>query len=64
VGAQQWGEFDPVSARIVQHEAYRPGYEDLLDRAAVLTLLSNGAVFAVSKDQVPGHSLAATILRY
>ncbi len=64
VGAQHWGEFDPASARVVQHEAYRPGDEDLLDRAAVLTLLNNGAVFAVKKDQVPGHNLAAAVFRY
>jgi hypothetical protein len=64
VGAQQWGEFDPVSARVVQHEAYRPGYEDLLDRAAVRTLSNNGTVFPVRKDQVPGQHLAAAILRY
>ena len=64
VGAQQWGEFDPVSAEVVQHEAYRPGYEDLLDRAAVLTLLSNGTVLPVRKDQVPGQNFAAAILRY
>jgi hypothetical protein len=47
VGAQQWGEFDPESARVIQHEDYRPGDEDLLDRAAILTLLNNGTVFAV-----------------
>jgi hypothetical protein len=64
VGAQQWGEFDPVSARVVQHEAYRPGDEDLLDRAAILTLVNNGTVFAVRKDQVPGHKLAAAVFRY
>jgi hypothetical protein len=64
VGAQQWGEFDPVNAQVVQHQDYRPGDEDLLDRAAILTLLNNGAVFAVRKDQVPSHNLVATILRY
>jgi hypothetical protein len=64
VGAQHWGEFDPETARVVQHEDYRPGDEDLLDRAAILTLLNNGAVFAVRKDQVPGHNLAAAVFRY
>ena len=64
VGAQQWGEFDPVSLQVHQNEAYRPGNDDLLDRAAVLTLLNGGTVFAVRKDQVPSQSLAAAILRY
>jgi hypothetical protein len=64
VGAQQWGEFDPVSLRVVQKDAYQPGSEDLLDRAAVLTLLNGGAVFAVRPDQVPSRNLAAAVLRY
>ena len=64
VGAQQWGEFDPASTRVVQHEIYRPGDEDLLDRAAVLTLSNNGLVFAVRKDQMPGGNLAAAVFRY
>jgi hypothetical protein len=64
VGAQQWGEFDPADTRVMQHEAYRPGDEDLLDRVAILTLLNNGRVFAVRKDQMPGRNLAAAVFRY
>ena len=64
VGAQQWGEFDPAARRVHQSEVYHQGYVDLLDRAAVLTLLNGGTVFAVRKDQVPSQSLAAAILRY
>jgi hypothetical protein len=64
VGAQQWGEFDPVSLRVVQKEVYQPGSEDLLDRAAVLTLLNGGAVFAVRPDQVPSRNMAAAVFRY
>jgi len=64
VGAQKWGEFDPGSLRVHQSEVYRPGDDDLLDRAAVLTLLNGGTVFAVRKDQVPGQNLVAAVLRY
>ena len=64
VGTQQWGEFDLANLRVHKNEAYRPGNEDLLDRAAVLTLLNGGTVFAVRKDQVPSRNLAAAILRY
>ena len=64
VGAQQWGKFDPASLQVHQVEVYQPGDEDLLDRAAVLTLRNGGTVFAVRKGQVPSRSLAAAILRY
>lgn len=64
VGAQQWGEFDPANAQVVQHEVYSPGDEDLLDRAAGLTILNGGTVFAVRKDQVPSQKLAAALFRY
>ena len=64
VGAQQWGEFDPVNLQVHQNEVYRPGNEDLLDRAAVLTILKGGTVFAVRKDQVPSRNLVAAVFRY
>jgi hypothetical protein len=64
VGTQQWGKFEPVSLQIDQNQVYRPGDEDLLDRAAALTLLNGGRVFALRNDQVPSPKPAAAILRY
>ena len=34
VGTQQWGKFDPANLRVRKHEAYLPGNENPLDRAA------------------------------
>jgi hypothetical protein len=64
VQEQRWGMFDQRSDDVVVHPEYRPGDEDLLDRAAVQTLLSSGTVFAVPPEEVPGPGPAAALLRY
>jgi hypothetical protein len=64
VGVQRWGEFDPVSQRVEQKDTYHPRCEDLLDRAAVLTLQNGGMVFAVRPDQVPSQRPIAALFRY
>lgn len=64
VGQQQWGRFDPQSDTVQLHEQEQPGDEDLLDFAAIHTLLNGGTVFAVQPDHVPGQSLVAAIFRY
>ena len=46
------------------HDQRQPGDEDLLDRAAVHTLLTAGTIFAVPPQQVPGPGPAAALLRY
>lgn len=65
VGTQRWGRYD-VDARSVElHDAQEIGDEDLLDLAAVQTLLNGGTVFAVPQDEVPGQdTLVAAIYRF
>ena len=44
------------------HEQPRPGDEDLLDFAAVQSLLNGGTVYAVAADEVPGDGNLAALL--
>jgi hypothetical protein len=40
------------------------GSEDLLDFAAVQTILSDGAVYILEGDEMPGGNKAAAVYRY
>jgi hypothetical protein len=64
VGVQQWGRFDPQARKVQVHEKAEPGDEDLLDFAAVHTLLNGGKVYALAPDRVPGGTSAAAVFRY
>lgn len=61
---QRWGRFNPETNEVVIHDRWEPGDEDLIDLAALHTLLNSGTVFAVERDQVPGGKLLAAIMRY
>lgn len=57
-----WGT---VSADTVQIHAHpEPGDEDLLDRAALQTLLAGGDIFAVPANEMPHEGAAVALLRY
>ena len=63
--AHCWGTFDAATSHMTVRPspASEPGDDDLLDYAAVQTLLHRGAVYAVPAEQVPAPPVAA-ILRY
>ncbi len=63
-GEEQWGVFDPQSNSAEFHPEHEPGDEDLLDTAAIHTLLKDGAVFPVGRKNMPDDSLAAAVFRY
>jgi hypothetical protein len=63
-GVQEWGRFDEISQELDPHQEQQPGDEDLLDLAAVETLLHGGTVYAVAPQAVPDDSLLACVLRY
>jgi hypothetical protein len=46
------------------HEAAEPGDEDLLDFAAIHTLLNDGTVYAVEPEKMPDESSWAAVFRY
>lgn len=64
VGVQQWGKFDAEANQIQVHSDAQPGDEDLLDSAAIQTLLNGGTVYAVEPDQVPDEAPVAAVFRY
>jgi hypothetical protein len=61
---QQWGTFDPTlnEVQFVQEDEH--GGQDLLDLAAVHTLLNGGQVYAVEADKMPADEPLAALLRY
>jgi hypothetical protein len=61
---QQWGRFDPEANSIQLHEEPEANDEDLLDLAAVQTILNRGTVYALKAEEMPESSPIAAILRY
>lgn len=63
VGQQIWGSFDPEANTVHIHPEPEAGDEDLLDLAALHTMMNGGMVYTV-EDTVPEESPVAAILRY
>jgi hypothetical protein len=64
VDVQTWGKFDPQNDEMQIHDEPQPGDEDLLDAAAVQTILNGGMVYALPPDNVPDAAQVAAIFRY
>lgn len=64
VGVQQWGLFNPGTSEIQLHQKHEPGDEDLMDLAAIHTVLNGGTVYAVEPEKVPGDASLAAVFRY
>jgi len=65
LGQELWGTVDVDARRTEIHQERRPGDEDLLDRLAVETLKTAGAVYAVTRDEMPADgATAAAVMRY
>lgn len=64
LGAKVWGRLDLDSGTVDLHEEPAPGDEDLLDLAALQTLLKGGTVYAIEPETVPGEALVAALFRY
>jgi hypothetical protein len=63
-GVQLWGRYDPAADTVELRHEPQPGDEDLLDLAAVQSILNGGTVYVVEPDQVPGGRPVAAIYRY
>jgi len=61
---QQWGTFDPETGEVTLHDEQQPGDRDLLGLAAVHTMLNEGWLFVVDREQVPNGAPAAAVFRY
>jgi hypothetical protein len=46
------------------HQDAKPGDQDLLDSAAVQTLLNGGSVYAVQPERMPVEAPLAALFRY
>lgn len=64
VGEQQWGKFNVEANELDLHPDEEPGDEDLLNTAAIQTLLNGGTVYAVEPEKVPDNALLAAVFRY
>jgi hypothetical protein len=64
LGEERWGRINVDSRRTEIHDQRQPGDEDLLDRLAIETLKTAGAVYAVPRSEIPGEAVAAAVMRY
>jgi len=64
LGMQRFGTFDSEKGEVRLHETMQPGAQDLLDFAAIQTVLSGGKVYALPPDEVPDRLPIAAIFRY
>lgn len=64
-GVQVWGRYDEDKLSIEQHLEFQPGDQDLLDLAAVNTLLNGGKVFVLKPKEMPEPDTSiAAIFRF
>jgi hypothetical protein len=64
LGVHRWGTYDPSRDEVVSRKYdEQPGW-DLLDFAAVQTLLNSGVVYALKPEDMPDKSPVAAVLRY
>ncbi len=64
VGEQKWGHFEPDTNTVDLHDEAQADDQDLLDFAAIHTILNGGKVYAVEPDKVPDNAQIAAIFRY
>lgn len=64
VNQHLWGNFDPDAMTVDLHPEPEPDDEDMLDFAAIHTLLNGGTVYVVEPEKMPDKTLAAAIFRY
>jgi len=64
VGVQQWGTFDPATDTVKLAKGAGTGNEDLLDLAAIQTILNGGTVYPIKQNEMPEDASLAAIFRY
>ena len=58
------GRFDPDQAAVEVHEAPQSGDEDLVNAAAIYTVLNHGAIYTIASEDIPDASPVAALYRY
>jgi hypothetical protein len=64
VGLQIWGKFHPDTMTVDLHPEAEADDQDMLDFAAIHTLLNGGTVYTLNPEQIPNEASAAAICRY
>jgi hypothetical protein len=64
LGVQRWGRYDPETDSVRLDPEPTPWNDDLLNFAAMQTLLNSGNVYAVPQEQIPNQAEIAAIYRY
>lgn len=64
VDGHRWGSVRPETGEVSVHEEPAPGDEDLLDLAAVQTILHGGTVYALPSSRLPDGAPADAVFRY
>lgn len=62
--SHHWGQFNADSGQVQQHDQPQPHDQDLLDLAAVQTLMQGGTVYILPTEEMPTKAAAAAIYRY
>lgn len=62
--SRQMGSFHETMHHVSEHKQPVPGDEDLLNLAALQTLMHAGQVFTVSRNKIPHGAAMAAVLRY
>ncbi|MFW6357771.1 MAG: hypothetical protein ACOC0N_00935 [Chroococcales cyanobacterium] len=60
----QWGKYDINNNDVDLHDQKQAGDDDLLDFAAIQTLINGGTVYAVEEDEIPANAPVAATFRY
>jgi hypothetical protein len=63
-GVQVWGVYLPNREAIEMHVKPAADSEDLLDMAAIQTVVNGGMVYAVEPDAIPENAPAIAVFRY
>jgi hypothetical protein len=64
LGMRRWGRFDFDRLALEEHEEEKTGDEELLDLAAMQTLIHGGTVYGAKPDEMPDRQLLAAVYRY
>ncbi|MCC2641523.1 MAG: hypothetical protein K0S45_1936 [Nitrospira sp.] len=64
LGVHRWGRFDFDSLALEEHEQEQPGDDDLIELAAMQTVLQGGVCYASKPEEIPGQELLAAVYRY
>jgi Bacterial archaeo-eukaryotic release factor family 7 len=64
LGIQRWGRFDFNRLTLEEHEEEQTGDDELVNLAAMETLIHAGNVYGVKPDEMPDRQLLAAVYRY